>query len=221
MLIFLTEKISATVSVYRDHPRSCGKDGQPATQSFVVWGSPPLMRERLVNIDNGRHWIRITPAHAGKTSTAPLFSMDSWDHPHSCGKDRRRSRSSEFHTGSPPLVRERHALYGNTGSYIGITPARAGKTSTCSERKENKMDHPRSCGKDLILGVRSVCSGGSPPLVRERRQNRYRRMPAHGITPARAGKTGTAERQGREEQDHPRSCGKDLYLPSKYQSDDS
>ena len=82
-------------------------------------------------------------------------------------------------------------------------------------------NHPRSCGKDLILGVRSVCSGGSPPLVRERRQNRYRRMPAHGITPARAGKTGTAERQGREEQDHPRSCGKDLYLPSKYQSDDS
>ena len=179
------------------------------------------MRERRTACNTVVCCVGITPAHAGKTSTAPLFSMDSWDHPHSCGKDRRRSRSSEFHTGSPPLVRERHALYGNTGSYIGITPARAGKTSTCSERKENKMDHPRSCGKDLILGVRSVCSGGSPPLVRERRQNRYRRMPAHGITPARAGKTGTAERQGREEQDHPRSCGKDLYLPSKYQSDDS
>ena len=155
------------------------------------------MRERRTACNTVVCCVGITPAHAGKTSTAPLFSMDSWDHPHSCGKDRRRSRSSEFHTGSPPLVRERHALYGNTGSYIGITPARAGKTAMARACLGVAEDHPRSCGKDLILGVRSVCSGGSPPLVRERRQNRYRRMPAHGITPARAGKTSIYRRSTR------------------------
>ena len=143
-------------------------------------------------------WIRgITPTHAGKTGVVVGPANSTQDHPRSCGKDMLFMAIRAAISGSPPLVRERHALYGNTGSYIGITPARAGKTSTCSERKENKMDHPRSCGKDLILGVRSVCSGGSPPLVRERRQNRYRRMPAHGITPARAGKTSIYRRSTR------------------------
>ena len=30
----------------RDHPRSCGKDGQIAHKLYVVQGSPPLVRER-------------------------------------------------------------------------------------------------------------------------------------------------------------------------------
>ena len=136
MLIFLTEKISATVSVYRDHPRSCGKDGQPATQSFVVWGSPPLMRERRQQ----HHcflWIRgITPTHAGKTG-------------------------------------------------VVVGPA------------NSTQDHPRSCGKDMLFMAIRAAISGSPPLVRERRQNRYRRMPAHGITPARAGKTSIYRRSTR------------------------
>ena len=155
------------------------------------------MRERRTACNTVVCCVGITPAHAGKTSTAPLFSMDSWDHPHSCGKDRRRSRSSEFHTGSPPLVRERllHVLKEKKTKWI--TPARAGKTAMARACLGVAEDHPRSCGKDLILGVRSVCSGGSPPLVRERRQNRYRRMPAHGITPARAGKTSIYRRSTR------------------------
>ena len=167
-------------------------------------------------------WIRgITPTHAGKTGVVVGPANSTQDHPRSCGKDMLFMAIRAAISGSPPLVRERllHVLKEKKTKWI--TPARAGKTAMARACLGVAEDHPRSCGKDLILGVRSVCSGGSPPLVRERRQNRYRRMPAHGITPARAGKTGTAERQGREEQDHPRSCGKDLYLPSKYQSDDS
>ena len=197
MLIFLTEKISATVSVYRDHPRSCGKDGQPATQSFVVWGSPPLMRERRQQ----HHcflWIRgITPTHAGKTGVVVGPANSTQDHPRSCGKDMLFMAIRAAISGSPPLVRERllHVLKEKKTKWI--TPARAGKTAMARACLGVAEDHPRSCGKDLILGVRSVCSGGSPPLVRERRQNRYRRMPAHGITPARAGKTSIYRRSTR------------------------
>ena len=48
-------------------------------------------------------------------------------------------------------MRERHALYGNTGSYIGITPARAGKTLHFWSVLASGVDHPRSCGKDFYM----------------------------------------------------------------------
>ena len=151
MLIFLTEKISATVSVYRDHPRSCGKDGQPATQSFVVWGSPPLMRERRQQ----HHcflWIRgITPTHAGKTGVVVGPANSTQDHPRSCGKDMLFMAIRAAISGSPPLVRERPHTRCTVGMFRRITPARAGKTSKPISTNASAWDHPRSCGKDLYL----------------------------------------------------------------------
>ena len=155
------------------------------------------MRERRLQASVALCKAGITPARAGKTmlpiSTNPLSS----DPPRSCGKDCRPFGMLLLPSGSPPLVRERllHVLKEKKTKWI--TPARAGKTAMARACLGVAEDHPRSCGKDLILGVRSVCSGGSPPLVRERRQNRYRRMPAHGITPARAGKTSIYRRSTR------------------------
>ena len=51
---------------------------------------------------------------------------------------------------------------------------------------------------------------GSPPLVRERRQYSHSHAMLFGITPARAGKTHAVGHVGQRDEDHPRSCGKDL-----------
>ena len=45
-----------------------------------------------------------------------------------CGKDKVIRGAAAETRGSPPHVRERHALAGNTFSTSGITPACAGKT---------------------------------------------------------------------------------------------
>ena len=155
------------------------------------------MRERRTACNTVVCCVGITPAHAGKTGVVVGPANSTQDHPRSCGKDMLFMAIRAAISGSPPLVRERllHVLKEKKTKWI--TPARAGKTAMARACLGVAEDHPRSCGKDLILGVRSVCSGGSPPLVRKRRQNRYRRMPAHGITPARAGKTSIYRRSTR------------------------
>ena len=93
-----------------DHPRSCGKDRNSASVSFSVWGSPPLVRERLVSIVMARLHVGITPARAGKTMHRRLFPGQCWDHPRSCGKDSPPTNLLRNGLGSPPLVRERRPV---------------------------------------------------------------------------------------------------------------
>ena len=52
---------------------------------------------------------------------------------------------------------------------------------------------------------------GSPPLVRERHDNASPRPTVMRITPARAGKTTMSFCHVSSSEDHPRSCGKDIY----------
>ena len=152
---------------------------------------------------------RITPARAGKTSTATRRRCRLKDHPRSCGKDHREWRMFKKDLGSPPLVRERHHHCTDYGERAGITPARAGKTFARQRRLREHQDHPRSCGKDRAsIRVVRICLG-SPPLVRERLALVRYGVAPRGITPARAGKTSAACGRLTALWDHPRSCGKD------------
>ena len=68
------------------------------------------------------------------------------------------------------------------------------------------------CGKDMKPTLLKLGFAGSPPHVRERRKQHRRIYQAVGITPACAGKTPGQARKARRNQDHPRMCGKDLFL---------
>ena len=114
-------------------------------------------------------------------------------------------------SGSPPLVRERLNRGFTCVLSSGITPARAGKTSTTASCHFAGWDHPRSCGKDLYPALFAAAVLGSPPLVRERQVPKNNREPNSRITPARAGKTRAFGSMPYLRWDHPRSCGKDFY----------
>ena len=172
------------------------------------------MRERLkwyMMFLNGQG---ITPARAGKTYTAAHHIHGNRDHPRSCGKDAISLRFCPLQPGSPPLVRERHNGEWGTGTYRGITPARAGKTEIRQAPPRHHQDHPRSCGKDATLRLRPRARPGSPPLVRERRKMKRGTLHKMRITPARAGKTFGSQLSFHFKEDHPRSCGKDLRQPT-------
>ena len=154
-----------------------------------MWGSPPLVRERLVSIVMARLHVGITPARAGKTMHRRLFPGQCWDHPRSCGKDSPPTNLLRNGLGSPPLVRERRTAMERGTLMTRITPARAGKTPTSYHFFRSNRDHPRSCGKDISLRASSTGSAGSPPLVRERLAVAFFITAVTGITPARAGKT--------------------------------
>ena len=91
----------------------------------------------------------------------------------------------------------------------GITPARAGKTNNRFQLPRISWDHPRSRGKDHVGDAMDDIIAGSPPLARERLIVPTVLSVHPGITPARAGKTGSAARFCISPGDHPRSRGKD------------
>ena len=89
----------------------------------------------------------------------------------------------------------------------GITPAHAGKSGAPTLATAATGDHPRVCGEKISQTRRNLPLGGSPPRVRGK--ERGHRLVAHspGITPAHAGKSGSAAWHRWACRDHPRVCG--------------
>ena len=85
----------------------CGKDSSLADWKALAMGSPPHVRERLVNLYVADGQAGITPACAGKTINSLKHYSRTRDHPRMCGKDW-YIRDGVVHVlGSPPHVRER------------------------------------------------------------------------------------------------------------------
>ena len=145
-----TTRIAQIIARKQDHPRSRGKD----LPQYSIWlfrlGSPPLTRERRFSEFLLYFSIRITPAHAGKTSARLGATPQSQDHPRSRGKDIKARRCKSRPRGSPPLTRERRYGISASAGGNGITPAHAGKTFFLHACHQKIEDHPRSRGKDEI-----------------------------------------------------------------------
>ena len=93
---------------------------------------------------------------------------------------------------------------------FGITPACAGKTEEYFVAGKYVRDHPRVCGKNVLLSAFFPALLGSPPRVREKLANVEQNYPERGITPACAGKTKLCSNVPEVSWDHPRVCGKNL-----------
>ena len=95
--------------------------------SFYVV-NPPRLREKLTCFFLIIFNRRITPACAGKTSSALICLSWSWDHPRVCGKNISDILKMVRVLGSPPLLREKRISTPFVQVNCGITPACAGKT---------------------------------------------------------------------------------------------
>ena len=65
----------------------CGKDLSDPSGSNTPSGSPPHVRERLIDYLMTQMRSRITPACAGKTPFVLILLLTVRDHPRMCGKD--------------------------------------------------------------------------------------------------------------------------------------
>ena len=146
----------------------CGKNkGLSSRPKFGV-GSPPRVREKLISCNVVFTNRRITPACAGKTIDLFAGIGGFRDHPRVCGKNFKVMFSSLVSPGSPPRVREKLIWYGVAFLYFRITPACAGKTPCSAQLEMNSWDHPRVCGKNVVIMEKLKKSLGSPPRVREK-----------------------------------------------------
>lgn len=105
----------------------CGEKGRGEPARLSRSGSPPRVRgkaDRLSEWDNKK---RITPACAGKSSTARCNSDILRDHPRVCGEKMNLKSKLSTKPGSPPRVRGKEVTSRQNFVWIRITPACAGK----------------------------------------------------------------------------------------------
>ena len=158
-----------TYCIAEDHPRGCGENYNPIRKIYLISGSPPRMRGKLVAVSSAPINTGITPADAGKTE-AERENIESYtDHPRGCGENNTGMAIIEPNWGSPPRMRGKRLRLRKLQRPLRITPADAGKTLEDFSDSFADKDHPRGCGENEILALRSYA---------KRR-----------ITPADAGKT--------------------------------
>ena len=149
----------------------------------------------------------ITPAYAGKSTKSRSVTRWRWDHPRICGEKPVGAEMGAIVPGSPPHMRGKGSIYGDTLKGTGITPAYAGKRLKRPMGDASAEDHPRICGEKACAGRNRSCEKGSPPHMRGKATvSRFIMMPM-GITPAYAGKSITRLGEISLPKDHPRICG--------------
>ena len=173
----------------QDHPRRCGENLPYTGTVLTGQGSPPQVRGKQGFGTDYALGDRITPAGAGKTTTADILATEYMDHPRRCGENPQLAPRAVHDAGSPPRMRGKLKKFKKPLLMRGITPAGAGKTSSSSETRAVITDHPRRCGEN---GAGVSCLGslrGSPPQVRGKHLICQKYTHPKRITPAGAGKT--------------------------------
>ena len=195
------------IKCHWDHPRACGENVNGGNIMPKYYGSPPRVRGKPRLLLRLVGHTRITPARAGKTND--LFYRPGMveDHPRACGENPSRSLGISAHSGSPPRVRGKQTDQMPALRRIGITPARAGKTSFRQVKPFRNKDHPRACGENPHDPLPCLVGQGSPPRVRGKLPDDRVIRRGRRITPARAGKTAVCCRNRAASTDHPRACG--------------
>ena len=95
---------------------------------------------------------------------------------------------------------------------MGITPARAGKSTSKLSTHALGWDHPRTRGEKEDTTKTGDWQGGSPPHARGKVPPNLAPMRLAGITPARAGKSSIWLSYKHIVEDHPRTRGEKTAL---------
>ena len=109
-------------------------------------------------------------------------------------------------------MRKRRGYTRRVFRVLRITPAYAGKTKSPAGFVKLHEDHPRVCGKYICTFLLQNSDKGSPPRMREILCFMFDFAAQLGITPAYAGNTVKGIKALREQEDHPRVCGKYLKM---------
>ena len=98
-------RIGVRYAQRKDHPRVCGEKRQGNMNKEVKVGSPPRMRGKASHHEVCVLVLGITPAYAGKSSTATLAAHSTGDHPRVCGEKSANPKVRDTMEGASPRMR--------------------------------------------------------------------------------------------------------------------
>ena len=189
------------------HPRSRGENLQRLVIISMQAGSSPLMQGKLGGVENSHSWLRLIPAHAGKTVPARMPGRSRGAHPRSRGENTTREYLESCSMGSSPFTRGKLEVVADVRVVVGLIPAYAGKTVRRRHTLCSRRVHPHSRGENEIPSVRPSRTWGSSPLMRGKPAQHFQERVPGGLIPAYAGKTVSAVALARRWRAHPRSYG--------------
>ena len=134
------------------HPRLRGENEYVPTNGDVLEGSSPLTRGKLVVNAVITWWLRLIPAHAGKTWFVRIFAAIRRAHPRSRGENLIVDRPANPQAGSSPLTRGKPSRRRTGRPRGGLIPAHAGKTGGRHDGRSTQQAHPRSRGENCRRG---------------------------------------------------------------------
>ncbi len=169
--------------------------------------SPPLARGAREPSPHRGAGIGLTPARAGSTPTRWFGSPTTGTHPRSRGEHTDRPLPHTPVEDSPPLARGARLNPGCRHAAQGLTPARAGSTSSVRCGRAPPWTHPRSRGEHRRAPDSTSTASDSPPLARGAPHPSRSRPRGRGLTPARAGSTSRPTVGSPGTGTHPRSRG--------------
>ena len=155
-------------------------------------------------------WKGIIPAYAGNTTRCQSCPPVIRDHPRVCGEHQLKANILNTYPGSSPRMRGTLVMCMKCGMLLGIIPAYAGNTSSCSPPHPCGRDHPRVCGEHYAKATENKVRSGSSPRMRGTRMSVTFSALYCGIIPAYAGNTGFLWETMWLDGDHPRVCGEHI-----------
>ena len=189
------------------HPRACGENGLAEHSDVGVEGSSPRVRGKLVQLPRRDVLPGLIPARAGKTFSGNHKLCFFKAHPRACGENRGIVIHTHVPIGSSPRVRGKQKPRIGVTGFVGLIPARAGKTATASCGSTARGAHPRACGENSRAASIGATLSGSSPRVRGKPCASAFAHGVGGLIPARAGKTGYSPTTLQPGWAHPRACG--------------
>ena len=152
--------------VFGAHPRSRGENLIQCDLYPLDTGSSPLTRGKQEPCGKRRPYVRLIPAHAGKTRW--WSGATHWwpAHPRSRGENTCSWRVISRRVGSSPLTRGKHRPQARQLQRRGLIPAHAGKTLQRPEECARIAAHPRSRGENSPPSRIDAGHAGSSPLTR-------------------------------------------------------
>ena len=171
------------------HPHSRREYVADDPMWYLVMGSSPLTRGKLIHHRHDGLRAQLTPAHAGKTSRSRDPSRPGWAHPRSRGENWKGFTRTSQTSGSSPLTRGKLEGVHADLPDVGLIPAHAGKTSSGRRSRWTRQAHPRSHGENIRSVPGNSSRLGSSPLTRGKPGDGLDRVGWVGLIPAHAGKT--------------------------------
>ena len=201
------ECMSYFAAAKRITPAHAGKSRYHLRHTDRSEDHPRTCREKVLKLATIETADGITPAYAGKRRLPEPDRARRWDHPRVCGEKDGKTGEELDAEGSPPRMRGKGQTLLADDTWVGITPAHAGKSRVGLRRVSVPADHPRACGEKSRLAGCTPWAEGSPPRMRGKALFVVGQLFGMGITPAYAGKSLLHHSAGIQSQDHPRVCG--------------